>query len=179
MGVDIFVMPLARLWSGDYITPLMRAAWAQGLAYYVMRPDGPCSFPPGRPVGGNEAGALRRIYVEHAPELFRALAARSKDPAWNEGDEGEIGAWRPDSNGFALLCERAPNLSHFQKANSFLPVMFERPFRVNDRFLGSLQMLARELAAIADDVSFAGARRVLMDAVAEAEARRLPLHIDD
>lgn len=103
MAIDLFVMPLARYWSGDYITPTMRAAWQLAIPYSVITPSGRIDLPPGQPYGGPEAADQRRAMVADAPAFFASLRAVSAEPPWDESDDGDIGDWRVDPRSFASL----------------------------------------------------------------------------
>lgn len=189
-------MPLARYWSGDYVSPAMRTAWSLGAAYTMITPDGRIDIPPGQPIGGRDAPARRRERVASAPALFRQLRAAFADPPWDEADDGEIGAWRPDARAFAALLEaidarlgrnstffgrllgKAGYAPHLCFAQILLPATFDTVFLHEGTPMGSLAVVERELGALSPDPTTASAHQLMVEAVAEGRRRRLPLIID-
>lgn len=46
MAIDFMVMPLSRYLVGDYVTPVMRMAWDQGIRYTITTQEGTRTLPP-------------------------------------------------------------------------------------------------------------------------------------
>jgi hypothetical protein len=178
MAVDLLVMSLARFVSADYTTAAMEAAWAAGLDYYVVRPDGATRSAPGEPIGGPGAPAQRLRYVAEAGSLFAALRRYATDSPWDEANDLPIERWRPDSHGFEQLRDALPPHAHL-RARALFPVQLARVLHMSFGTAGSLVQAEVELAGVAPDPQFGDAHRVLAEAICAARRRRLPLFLDD
>jgi len=201
MAIDLFVMPLSRYASGDYITPAMQIAWSIGAAYAIMTPEGRIDCPAGLPFGGAEAGDVRRKIVSQLPRLREALGQVTRDRMWDEEADGDIGNWRPSSSSFGAFLEQAEReltrrslwerirgrpepTAQLLQATCFLPVSIKSPFVLtppwarDEMLTGSLSVLANELARITPVEEAAEAHAMFTEAVEEAERRKLPLVVD-
>jgi hypothetical protein len=108
MAIDLMVMPLSRYFSGDYITPMMREMWEQGLPYKIVGPEGVKACPPGLPMGGEGAAAHRESIQEDLSQDLRALPEPISSKLWDERSEVPPRIHRIDHVSFGKLLELAP-----------------------------------------------------------------------
>src|SRR5262245_62031037 len=106
MAIDFMILPLSRYISGDYVTPIMRAAWEQGLSYTIIGPEGRHECPPGRPFGGPDAPERRAAIQGMLHDDLKTLPPALSGSLWDEQSEVEPRFHRVDPASFdALLTE--------------------------------------------------------------------------
>ncbi|MBZ4412605.1 hypothetical protein K8640_30705 [Myxococcus sp. XM-1-1-1] len=84
MAIDFMVLPLSRYIVGDFITPAMRSAWASGVPYSVIGPEGARQLPEGLPFGGPEAPVRRARVIDMLVEALRQFPGATSDALWDE-----------------------------------------------------------------------------------------------
>jgi hypothetical protein len=197
MAIDLFVMALGRYWTGDYVTPTMRAMWERGLSYKVVTADGVKDCPPGQPYGGPDAREDRKAALAEAPLFFAQLARASDDPPWDESDDGDIGDWRLDPRSFAALIEQAERelverpgwfartvrrqrgpVPDLCAAQIFVPMRLTSLVDFDGTILGSLPNLRAELDRLTPVRDARDAFAMVSEAADHAIQRRLPLIVD-
>jgi hypothetical protein len=196
MAIDFMTMPLSRYLSGAYVTPAMAYAWAQGMAYFVVGPEGRRDLPPGQPFGGPDADANRERFVPMLVDDLRSLPALAAS-MWDEASAAEPTFHRVDADSYASLLEEAssrakrpallgllgrrrPEAAHLA-ATVFLPVAFDAPFAmpvVFERVAGSAPLALGELEAGHWTPASSSARGTLLAALRDAVRLRLPMVVD-
>jgi hypothetical protein len=193
MAIDLMVMPMSRYISGDFVTPAMRFAWANGVPYAILGPEGRRELPPGLPFGGTEAPLRRAQIVEMVLQDLRALPAEISRDVWDEHSEAEPCFHRVDPSSYeALLAHFAPRaersflglrkratLSHCASP-LLLPCDFETPVALVTPFVrtaGAASQALRELESPCPPEAEAAAQ-TLRDALADALRLRLPIIVD-
>ena len=90
MAVDLLVMPLSRYWSGSYITPEMRAAWAKNGTCQIARVDGADeTLKENTPIGGEDAYERWARLRDAIPTYLASLPYDVANEDWPESDPQE------------------------------------------------------------------------------------------
>jgi hypothetical protein len=193
MAIDLMVMPMSRYISGDFVTPAMQFAWANGVPYAIIGAEGKRELPPGLPFGGAEAPLRRAQIAEMVLEDLRALPAEISRDVWDEHSAAEPCFHRVDVSSYeALLAHFAPRsertflglrkrtmLSHcasplLMPCDFKTPVALVTPF---ERTAGAASQALRELESPCPPEARAAAQ-TLRDALADALRLRLPIIVD-
>jgi hypothetical protein len=194
MAIDFLVMPMSRYITGDFVTPTMRFAWSQGLAYTIVSPDGNREIPPGSPFGGRDAPARRSQVVEMVLEDLRTLPGEIIAQLWDEHSGAEPRFHRVDPESYeALLAHfaakptrsfwglrKAASASHCASA-LLLPCEFENPIAMVspfERTAGAVSRALKELASSRCPPEAASAAETLRSALTDALELRLPVIVD-
>ncbi|MCY0997415.1 hypothetical protein OWM54_09735 [Myxococcus sp. MISCRS1] len=162
MAIDFMVLPLSRYIVGDFITPAMRSAWASGVPYSIIGPEGARPLPEGLPFGGPDAPVRRARVIDMLVEDLRQLPVSTPDPLWDERSEAEPRFHRVDPASYEALLEEArrPGKSFlgFRKrgegdrvhvaAMLFLPRDFEATFEMTTPLRRLTGSTPRALAAL-------------------------------
>ena len=195
MAIDLIVSPLSKYWAGDYITPVMKEAWAIGADYKVFMPDGSRTLTEGTPYGGEGAKEEREEMVTFVEHIMKALPFEGAAGAWDEKSD-HFGSHRVDPDAFGEFLKRADDqfserpgffgrlkgktatFSHLASGLIFIPLDFDLPFDFNGKVFGSLHAAKREL----DSGNWSGipdeALQPIKDAFAEAKQNNFPLVFD-
>ena len=195
MAVDLIVSALSKYWSGDYITPVMEAAWNLGADYKVALPTGIKSIPRGSLYGGEGAGEERKDLAAFVERIMEALLLEGGSRAWNERSD-HFGFYRVDPRSFGELVKRAgsqftkktgligrlrgkrDSFSHLASAPIFMPAKFESPLDLEGKVFGSL-VAAREELSSGDWSGISQEEiRPIIQAFEEAASQNLPLIVD-
>ena len=188
MAIDFMIMPFSRYVVGDYVTPVMRHAWEQGLSYGIVTPEGTRQLPKDVPFGGPDAPMLRQGAL---PMLAEDLAAH-RLPLWDEASNAEPRFHRVDPASCGVLLETAPAQTSFfglfkrsapthLTAGVFLPCDFEKPFDMTsplEQPVGSLPRALAELNSRKWPDAAQSAVVTLRDALNDAAALKLPMIVD-
>lgn len=198
MTVDLYIMPLSRYLSGDYISEAMQSAWQDGRNYELVTPDETVICPPGQPFGGPDAAQKRHALLPQMQELFDALPGIRKGyRPWNEAsDEAPVFRRVDDESYRALVRDAKTNLEkrpswivrstggpqpyspHVVYATYFVPFSFKAPFDRGTETLGSLHKLRTELGELVASPDAAAAHRDFRFMSDEADRLQLPLIVD-
>jgi len=192
VAVDLFVLPLSRYIAGDYITPMMRACWAQGLPYEIVGPQGTRALPPDVPVGGPGAGEHRARIQEMLHEDLLKLPAAISGQLWDERSELEPRFHRLSHTEYGRLCELAQGRKGFfgfgsspqlpeLEASWFAPQEFDGAFEVEEPLRGrvaSAPALLRALEGARIPTDMQGVVQVFRAALQDSVECRWPLVID-
>ena len=181
MAIDFMVLPISRYISGDYITPMMRAAWQQGLAYAIIGPEGRRECPPNEPIGGADAPARRAALQSMLHEDLTALPPAVAAHLWDEASAAEPRFHRVDPASYQALLEAAAAQAPHATATLFVPCPLEQAFTMSspfDRVTGSVQAALFELRSLPWPAEADSARTTLTDALNDALALRLPMIVD-
>jgi hypothetical protein len=184
MAIDFMVMPLSRYISGDFITPEMRFAWAQGISYRQIRRDGIREFPRDTPFGGPGASEHRNAFIQMLYDDLRALPQDTSLQLWDERAVVEPRYHRVDPTSFGeLLAEasRRDSAPLHVTATLFLPAAFVTPFEMTTPFAclaGSTERALRELEGTAWGSGTTPARETLIEALRDSAALKLPVIVD-
>jgi hypothetical protein len=155
MAIDFMIMPFSRYLSGDFITPAMTFAWAQGVPYAIVGPDGVRKIEKGSLLGGPDAAARRQAMIPMLSEDLDRLPSPISSKLWNEASSAEPRFHRVDPQSYGALCEEAASkrnggLFGFLKSPSkaahvtaavFLPCEIDMPFPmpvIFERMAGSV-----------------------------------------
>jgi hypothetical protein len=197
MAIDFMIMPMSRYISGDYVTPMMRAAWEQGIAYAIIGPEGRRECPPGEPFGGLDASARRAALQPMLREDLAALPPPVAAQLWDETSADEPRFHRVDPTSYQALLEsaaaRAAKPSFFARlsgkqslqrhttATLFVPCALGQVFTMSspfDRVTGSVQAGLNELSSLPWPAEAESACLTLTEALRDALALRLPMIVD-
>jgi hypothetical protein len=197
MAIDLLIMPLSRLWSGDYITPAMRQAWDLGVPYRIVRPNQEIQeFASGTPYGGEDAPTKRKEYIVLARRYITQLPQGISKYAWDESSSVEPEFYRLDPKSFGSLLEeaqekisksqslfqrvtgRSPCIPHLPSAEAFFPVPFQHVFELDRKRIGSLVMLKSELEKTVWSQRVEPSLGILREGVEKALHLRFPMFID-
>jgi hypothetical protein len=194
MAIDFMVMPISRYISGDFITPMMRAAWTQGIPYIIYGPESSRRLPADLPFGGADAPAYRERIVPMVLEDLRALSPSVARNLWDEGSQAEPRFHRVDPSSYQSLLEllsswkegswfslrRRPKTSH-ASMTLLLPCELDVPIQMSsplERTAGSAKRALAELARAKLPKEAASAAETLEQAIADSIELSLPLIVD-
>ena len=194
MAIDFMVMPLSRYLSGDFITPGMRACWAEDVPYFIVGPEGKRDLPSGAPFGGADAGKNRERIIDMVLEDLRALPQEISGSLWDERSTQEPRFHRVDPTSYQAL------LDHFEarRGRSFLgfrrrgedahctsllclPCDFQTRVALRsplERVAGATVRALEELARGGWATPAASAADTLRAALEDSRELRLPLIVD-
>ena len=194
MAIDFMVMPISRYVSGDFVTPMMRLAWQQGLPYKLIEPDGVRELPPGLPFGGEDAPLRRMRIIETILDDLRMLSRGIAAHLWDERSEAEPCFHRVDVGSYHALVEyyaanpggsflglrMGPKVSHCT-ASLFLPCDFREPIEMTSPFERTAAAASRALAELSHakyPADAGSAAETLAAALEDSLRLRLPLLVD-
>ncbi len=205
MAPELFIMPLSRYVTGDYVTPAMASAWGRDEVATIVQPGRDLIHRSrGVPLGGETAAidrqiARERIDVllgEYTPDLrpetlWREdsaeparfhLVHRSSEIALRNEMRNALSATTPFRS---LLRRLRSRPSHFLSCLVFLPVRLSKPIvlvleaigvgKHRNVLGGSLFALRAELAASKPSERASPARSAWLAAADEAMDLKLPL----
>ncbi len=182
MAIDFMVMPMSRYISGDFVTPVMRFAWAQDVPYAIVEPGGKRELPPGVPFGGPDSALRRAQFVEMVLEDLRTLPPEVSNNLWDERSDAEPCFHRVDPASYeALLTYFARVSASHCTATLFLPCDFEEPVALVspfERTAGAAGRALQELASSTCPPEAASAIEMLREALTDSLRLRLPLIVD-
>jgi hypothetical protein len=181
MAIDFMIMPMSRYISGDYITPMMRAAWQQGVAYAIIGPEGRRECPPGEPIGGPDAPARRAALQAMLHEDLAALPPAVAADLWDETSASEPRFHRVDPASYQVLLESADSRAPHTAATLFVPCALEQVFAMAspfERVTASVQAALTELGSLPWPAETEAARITLTAALEDALELRQPLIVD-
>jgi hypothetical protein len=186
MAIDFMVMPLSRYISGDFITPVMRLCWEQGVPYTQVGPQGSREFPKDTPFGGAGASLRREQLMEMLYGDLNMLGQGIPSQLWNERSAVEISFHRVEPKSYEALlkeaAQRATRGSRHCTASLFLPCEFPDAFDMTtpfERLTGSSHRALWELeqgSAWPDETSLA--RETLLAALRDSLGSNLPMIVD-
>jgi hypothetical protein len=198
MAIDFMIMPLSRYISGDYITPIMRWSWEQGVPYAVYGAEGRQDLPPNQPFGGPDAPAHRESIMGMLREDLRKLPLDVMNNLWDERSSETPRFHRVEPKSYELLLQEASgadrlrgSVAHFFQsrhthrrhllATLYLPCLFGNPFKISspfNRVTGSVSAAIAELESGAWSQPAISARDTLHAALRDASDLRLPMIVD-
>jgi hypothetical protein len=197
LAIDFMIMPLSRYLSGDFVTPVMRLAWDQGLPYTLVGPDGVRTIPKDTPFGGSDAAERRREFIPMLKEDLSKLPGKLPSTLWDEASSSAPIFHRVDPRSYEALCEeaksgtnrpslfglvrgRGPSPSHLP-STLFLPSDFEASFSmpvIFERVAGSIPVSISELEDRKWSDASRAARDLLLRALGDAQRVSLPMIVD-
>jgi hypothetical protein len=198
MAIDFMIMPLSRYISGDYITPMMRWSWQQGIPYAVYGTDGRQDLPPDQPFGGPDAAAHRESMMAMLQEDLRRLPIDIVRSLWDERSSDEPRFHRVEPKSYEVLLQQAGGPDRMRGSVSylfqtrhtprrhllatlFLPCKFDNPFKMSSPFkrvTGSVSAAIAELESGSWSEGAGSARETLHAALRDAAELRLPMIVD-
>jgi hypothetical protein len=191
VSVELFVMPLSRYRSGDFVSPAMRAAWSMGTLYRVPEAAGGGTRAADVPFGGPDAARRRQGLLAECQRFMLTLPEQIPDARWNESSDHRPAFHDVPVTALSELRSQARRLdkrptlgglvskrrysAHAAHAQIYLPVMFETLFERAGVRYGSVPVLVKELGQLAWSAPADAAARVLKRAALDASELRLPL----
>ncbi|MBK9376154.1 MAG: hypothetical protein IPN03_21125 [Holophagales bacterium] len=205
MAPELFIMPLSRYVTGDYVTPAMASAWGRDEVATVVQPGRDLIHRSrGVPLGGETAAIDRRLAREQIEIVLREftpglrpedlwredsaepprfhLVHRSSEIAFRNEMRNALSATTPFRS---LLRRLRPRPSHFLSCLVFLPVRLSKPIvlvleaigvgKPRNVLGGSLFALRAELSASKPSERSTPARSAWLEATDEAIELKLPL----
>jgi hypothetical protein len=153
--------------------------------YRLVRPDGIQEYPPGIPVGGQDASAERMRLIPIVENFISQLPNRIVDSMWDESSDIEPIFHRLDTDAFESLMQEASEadkqdgaMVHLVSARIIPPAPFDDAFIANDIAFGSLTVLKSGTAKFAWSARSQVAVSTFRLAIKVAEDFRLPLIVD-
>ncbi|MCP3063683.1 hypothetical protein LXT21_33405 [Myxococcus sp. K38C18041901] len=195
MAIDFMVLPLSRYIVGDFITPAMRSAWASGVPYSILGPEGARQLPEGLPFGGPEAPARRVSVMSMLVEDLRKLPGGVPSQLWDERSAAEPCFHRVDPASYEALVEEARkpvrSFLGFRKRGEadrahvsstlFLPCDFDETFEMATPLRGLTGSTFRALEALERmpwPVDAKAAAEDLRAALVDSRERQVPMIVD-
>jgi hypothetical protein len=194
MAIDFMIMPLSRYVSGDFVTPVMEFAWATGVPYKLVGPEGVRELPPNTPFGGPDAPERRLQYVDLVLDDLRGLSPEVAGNLWDERSPESPRFHRVDPVSYQELLKyfeeprRSSALRFWQPtrpshsmATIFLPIEFDAPLGMTspfERTAGSTPRALRELDGMRASRSAESAAETLKCALRDSAEIRLPMIVD-